>query len=474
MIVYLDASALVKRYLEEAGSDEVYRLFEGAEVLGTSLVTRAEVSAAFARAARLDAVSEEQALSARKDFEAEDKWFRENTPPAIRKRLSEAGMEITDRYDALGMAHPDPLAMCEGHCEGSGWFPVYDPRGDTQAKHRKRVGTMEGETDPSLIELWEKAELRLPSFDGWHFVRCPECKGTGLRISEFEKDSFNPTRSNDAQLSDDWRLMAAKFATLLAGGKTEFEDVEELESFATTLFKEIHKRGKMTFRPKDSKETSVELLRRVLVRAVKEGIILEAPNARDLLSGKATVTLYPRENQCFASFMLLVGDGRAYGFIRHHAGSQQKIKVQDAGRLEEKTGLNQQKINERFAGSQEIVAYEVRDIVPFKEPRPVGTREKADHIVPNVKLAEASPMEHVKSLSNLELIELHGRIHVLSVAERAGSSPFVVRLIEVDQHDHPRFRGDAGEGDEPDRRGDTHVVAEGPHDPHASHQREGE
>lgn len=71
MIVYLDASALVKRYLEEAGSDEVYRLFEGAEVLGTSLVTRAEVSAAFAKAARLNAVSEEQALSARKDFEAD-------------------------------------------------------------------------------------------------------------------------------------------------------------------------------------------------------------------------------------------------------------------------------------------------------------------------------------------------------------------------------------------------------------------
>ncbi|MCH7610765.1 MAG: type II toxin-antitoxin system VapC family toxin [Chloroflexi bacterium] len=82
MIVYLDASALVKRYLEEAGSDEVYRLFEGAEVLGTSLVTRAEVSAAFARAARLDAVSEEQALSARKDFEAD--W-----PDFARLRIDE-------------------------------------------------------------------------------------------------------------------------------------------------------------------------------------------------------------------------------------------------------------------------------------------------------------------------------------------------------------------------------------------------
>ena len=48
MIVYLDASALVKRYVEEAGSDEVASLIDGATVVGTSIVSRAEVAAALA------------------------------------------------------------------------------------------------------------------------------------------------------------------------------------------------------------------------------------------------------------------------------------------------------------------------------------------------------------------------------------------------------------------------------------------
>ena len=52
MIVYLDASALVKRYLAEAGSPEVSRLIADSSAIGTSLVSRAEVAAAIARSVR--------------------------------------------------------------------------------------------------------------------------------------------------------------------------------------------------------------------------------------------------------------------------------------------------------------------------------------------------------------------------------------------------------------------------------------
>ena len=53
MILYLDASALVKRYVAERGSREVIGLTTAAEIVATSLISRAEVAAALARAVRL-------------------------------------------------------------------------------------------------------------------------------------------------------------------------------------------------------------------------------------------------------------------------------------------------------------------------------------------------------------------------------------------------------------------------------------
>lgn len=54
MIVYFDSSALVKRYLAEAESAAVNNLFAEATICGTSLISRTEVSAAIAKAARLN------------------------------------------------------------------------------------------------------------------------------------------------------------------------------------------------------------------------------------------------------------------------------------------------------------------------------------------------------------------------------------------------------------------------------------
>ena len=50
---YLDASALVKRYVTEPGSREVIQLTTEAAGAATVLVSRAEVAAAFSRAVRL-------------------------------------------------------------------------------------------------------------------------------------------------------------------------------------------------------------------------------------------------------------------------------------------------------------------------------------------------------------------------------------------------------------------------------------
>ena len=61
MILYADASALAKRYLAEAGSPEIEKLILQAEAVGTCLITRAEISAAIAKAVRTGALERAEA-----------------------------------------------------------------------------------------------------------------------------------------------------------------------------------------------------------------------------------------------------------------------------------------------------------------------------------------------------------------------------------------------------------------------------
>lgn len=67
MIAYLDSSALVKLLVDEAGSDEVASLWDGADALVSSRVAHAEVRAALAaalRAGRLDPAGLREAVVA--------------------------------------------------------------------------------------------------------------------------------------------------------------------------------------------------------------------------------------------------------------------------------------------------------------------------------------------------------------------------------------------------------------------------
>ena len=71
LIVYLDASALVKRYVAEAGSADVSALIDAALSAGTAIVSRAEVTAALARAARMKIVTRADAAAALEAFDAD-------------------------------------------------------------------------------------------------------------------------------------------------------------------------------------------------------------------------------------------------------------------------------------------------------------------------------------------------------------------------------------------------------------------
>ncbi|PZA06030.1 MULTISPECIES: type II toxin-antitoxin system VapC family toxin [unclassified Meiothermus] len=73
-MVYLDTSALVKRYVEEAGTPGVQALIGGADVLGTSVLTRVEMAAALSKAARMGFLTREEAEAALEAFLAD--WPR--------------------------------------------------------------------------------------------------------------------------------------------------------------------------------------------------------------------------------------------------------------------------------------------------------------------------------------------------------------------------------------------------------------
>jgi len=106
MMLYLDTSALVKRYINEAGSELVNNLFADARGIATGVISRVETAAAFAKAARIGILDREHAWQALQDFRAE--W-----PDDLRLPVSEATVVKGDQlawelnlrgYDSVHLA----------------------------------------------------------------------------------------------------------------------------------------------------------------------------------------------------------------------------------------------------------------------------------------------------------------------------------------------------------------------------------
>jgi predicted nucleic acid-binding protein len=106
MILYLDASALVKRYVAEVGSVEVDRLIAQADVAGTAAISRAEVAAALAKAVRVGTLARDEA-------EAALQVFRTQWVDLVRLQLTEVILAQADAlawdyglrgYDAVHLA----------------------------------------------------------------------------------------------------------------------------------------------------------------------------------------------------------------------------------------------------------------------------------------------------------------------------------------------------------------------------------
>jgi predicted nucleic acid-binding protein len=106
MILYLDSSALVKRYVVEMGSQEVVQAIAQSDIAGTVVITRAEVAAAFAKAVRMTALTQDEAQTC-------IERFRRDWPHLVRTRVTEATVARADQlawhyqlrgYDAVHLA----------------------------------------------------------------------------------------------------------------------------------------------------------------------------------------------------------------------------------------------------------------------------------------------------------------------------------------------------------------------------------
>jgi predicted nucleic acid-binding protein len=106
VILYLDASALVKRYIREPGTLEVAEALAGADIVGTSVISRVETAAALAKAICIGTLTRQAAASALQVFRGE--WpalVRVQATEMLVVRADELAWQLGLRgYDALHLA----------------------------------------------------------------------------------------------------------------------------------------------------------------------------------------------------------------------------------------------------------------------------------------------------------------------------------------------------------------------------------
>lgn len=178
-----------------------------------------------------------------------------------------------------------------------------------------------------------------------------------------------PTKANDAQLADDWRLVCAKYASMLAGEKTEFENVAVCQQFATTLLAEILRRGRLTFHPDKMKPTSLDLLRASLESLVKGGLYLVPSHGELIYQGKKTAIVKARDFQRCQQFNILCSGPHAFGFARFKP--PRLVPVSALAELRDLHRVSDAERETWWPNATKLYFYELRDFVPFDEPRPV-------------------------------------------------------------------------------------------------------
>ena len=106
MNLYLDTSALIKRYVSEIGSPDVREWVRSADDQATVLITRAEMSAAINRLLRMKFLTQEDYFSALNEFRSD--WRDYHRLPVTEPLVARADLLACEHnlrgYDAIHLA----------------------------------------------------------------------------------------------------------------------------------------------------------------------------------------------------------------------------------------------------------------------------------------------------------------------------------------------------------------------------------
>ena len=111
-LLYLDTSALFKRYVDEDESEALLARIEDAPAVGTALITRVEVAAALARAVRDDRMELVEAREAERDFL--DDWT-DFTRIGLTEALAARAGDLAWEHDLRGYDAAQPAAALAWH-----------------------------------------------------------------------------------------------------------------------------------------------------------------------------------------------------------------------------------------------------------------------------------------------------------------------------------------------------------------------
>ncbi|MEO5887728.1 MAG: type II toxin-antitoxin system VapC family toxin [Anaerolineales bacterium] len=108
MILYLDTSALAKKYILEQDSERVIAWMDEADLIGTAILTRAEIAAALTRAVKASRLPQEGVNKTLDDFRADWRHFQ-------RVQIDESLVARADSFACVyGLRGYDAIHLASG------------------------------------------------------------------------------------------------------------------------------------------------------------------------------------------------------------------------------------------------------------------------------------------------------------------------------------------------------------------------